>query len=159
MSKRVPIFRRSAESSRDYVVNYAEVDDEDFEYVNAYSKWRLHNHGYAVCKVWINGIRSTVLMHRLIMNVSDPNVHVDHKDHDKLNNCKSNLLPGTQQENNQNSSPLPRSDSSSRFKGVGRYRGGWRAQGWKHGKTVWLGKYSTEEDAKEAYRKWVLSNE
>lgn len=55
---------------------------------------------------------------------------------------------------NQNPTPNARSDSSSRYKGVGRYRGGWRAQGWKDGRTVWIGKFDTEPKAVAAYDEW-----
>lgn len=29
-----------------------------------------------------------------------------------------------------------------------------RAQGWKDGRTVWIGKFDTEEEAHEAYERW-----
>lgn len=133
---------------------YARIDDEDYRLVSEFPTWRLHNHGYATCKKWINGVRKTILMHRIVMGVDDPAVHIDHSDHDRLNNQKHNLSAGSQAENNRNPSPYPRSDSSSIYKGVGRYRGGWRAQGWKDGKTVWIGKFKTEDDAHAAYREW-----
>jgi len=85
---------------------------------------------------------------------SGPLVHVDHLDHDRRNNTRRNLRAGTQTENNQNPTPNARSDSSSRHKGVGRYRGGWRAQGWKDGKTVWIGRFDTEQKAVAAYDEW-----
>lgn len=148
----IPVYKKV--NGVDAVVAHATVDDDDFQRVAGYARWRLHNYGYAYCKAWIDGERKTILMHRFILGVNDRSIHIDHKDHDTLNNQRYNIVTGTQTDNNKNPTPLPRSDSSSRYKGVGKYRGGWRAQGWKDGKTVWLGKFPTEEEAKIAYDEW-----
>lgn len=155
--QRIPIYKIF--EGEDTVVGYALVDDEDFQRVAGYARWRLHNFGYAYCKKWIDGERKTVLMHRLILDITDRNIHVDHRDHNTLNNQKHNIIPGSQADNNRNPTPNARSDSSSKYKGVGRYRGGWRAQGWKDGKTVWIGKFETEELAKSAYDEWRKADE
>lgn len=137
------------------VVDYAWVDAADFERVLSRGPWQKHSGGYACCHETRAGKRCVLLMHRFILGLTDSRIHTDHKNHDRLDNCRMNLQAGTQQENNKNSSPHPRSDSSSRFKGVGRYRGGWRAQGWEDGRTVWLGKHSTEEQARKVYSLWL----
>jgi hypothetical protein len=156
----VPLYRRVG-SSR-YGVDeptgaVAQVDAEDYDRVVAVGLWRHHSAGYATCKIRRAGRRVTVLMHRLILNVDDSTVHVDHRDHDPLNNCRSNLRSGTQADNNRNTPNRPRSDSSSQYKGVGRWRGRWRAQGWEDGRTVWLGAHPTELTAKAAYDRWEAS--
>jgi hypothetical protein len=126
------------------------IDDEDYSRVVGYGDWHLHSDGYAHRK--IDG--KTALLHRVILGIVDRDVHVDHWDHDPLNNQRSNLRPGTQADNNRNPTPNARADSSSKHKGVGRYRGGWRAQGWAEGRTVWLGRYATEDEAVAAYEEW-----
>lgn len=64
---------------------YAIVDDEDFININNY-KWHLHPRGYAQTSK-----KSPIrLMHRMIMNVPEDMV-IDHINHDKLDNRKSNL--------------------------------------------------------------------
>ena len=136
------------------VVDHALVDDADFQFVAGYSQWWLHSDGYAQCKVGTGQNRKTVLMHRLILGLDGTGLHCDHINHQRLDNQRNNLKACTQTENNKNPSPNPRSDSSSKYKGVGRYRGGWRAQGWMNGKTVWLGKFETEELAAQAYERW-----
>lgn len=160
MTRFVPLYRRRGATRwgvDEPTGFFAAVDDDDFERVSKFGIWRLHNHGYAVAKQVIDEKRTTVLMHRLVLDVRDSSIHVDHRDHDTLNNRRSNLRAGTQRDNNRNTPDRPRRDSSSRFKGVGRFRGGWRAQGFADGKTVWLGKFSTEDEARAAYLGWKES--
>jgi hypothetical protein len=81
----------------------AEVDPEDFELVSKYS-WCLRD-GYAVTKTRLpNGKRVTLQMHRLITGTTDPFILVDHKDRNRLNNCRSNLREVTPKENANNMS-------------------------------------------------------
>ena len=70
------------------------VDDEDFEYLNQW-KWRASKNKksktyYAQRDICIDNKRTTVFMHRIIMN---PNKHmlIDHIDMNGLNNLKTNL--------------------------------------------------------------------
>jgi len=72
---------------------YVRVDEEDYERLSQYSwclfkseKWQ-----YAIRVEHKNGTQKTIYMHREIMGVTDPKVYVDHRDHDGLNNLKSNL--------------------------------------------------------------------
>lgn len=159
MTSQVPIMRRVG-SSRwgvdEPTGTFALVDDEDLERVMVLAPWRRLTHGYAVSKQTVDGVRRTILLHRFVLGLhtGPSDVHVDHLNHDPMDNRKSNLSPGTQQDNNRNSSPTARSDSSSQYKGVGRYRKGWRAQGWENGKTKWLGAYDTEREAAAAYDDW-----
>lgn len=117
---------------------FAVVDDEDYEKVMEFSEvWRPHSAGYAHA--------NKVLMHRLILGLTDRSVHTDHLDHDRLNNQKSNLVACTQAENNRN---LP-------FKGYGPHRNKWRT--WSKIDGKYTGIYNTEEEAKEAV-KWELQH-
>lgn len=83
------------------------VDDEDFDYLNQWS-WVLTDKGYA---------RSSYKkqMHRLIMNINDPNIQIDHKNGNKLDNRKNNLRLVTNQENQFNQK---KRNTSNKFKGV-----------------------------------------
>ena len=72
---------------------YVRVDEEDYERLSHYSwylfkseKWK-----YAIRTECKNGTQKTIYMHREIMGVTDPKVYVDHRDHDGLNNLRSNL--------------------------------------------------------------------
>ena len=89
---------------------YALVDAADYEWLKQWT-WRLQN-GYAVR--YENG--RTIYMHREIMKPPE-GMLVDHINHNKLDNCRSNLRVCTRQENMCNRGKCP--GSSSRFKGVG----------------------------------------
>lgn len=72
---------------------YVRIDEEDYERLSQYSwclfkseKWQ-----YAIRTEYKNGTQKTIYMHREIMGVTDPKIYVDHRDHDGLNNLKSNL--------------------------------------------------------------------
>jgi AP2 domain/HNH endonuclease len=78
---------------------------------------------------------------------------VDHKDHDGLNNTRSNLRPATHSENHANSPLL--TNNTSGFKGVywSKEKNKWQAQITIRGHRQNLGRYATPELAAEAYNK------
>lgn len=130
MVKLIPLwtgYRSKAQPSDKFVL----VDDDDYDWLlDFHEQWRLHRMGYAVC----GKDGKTILMHRLVMGIEDGSIHVDHADHDKLNNQRSNLRAGTQAENNRN----------SHFVGVGWHKaaGKWRA--WSRYECRHLGLFDTE---------------
>lgn len=122
------------------------VDDEDYEELNKF-KWRavkVRNNYYAY---------RLVSMHREILNLKDSKQHVDHKDRNTLNNCKSNIRQCNPGQNNLNKEV--RKDSQTGVKGVryhkkkNRYIANIRI----NGKQKEIGKYKTLEEAKVAYNK------
>ena len=64
---------------------YAFVSPEDYPNVMRHS-WYYRN-GYALSKINNKETR----MHRFIMDVTDPDLIVDHKDRNRLNNTRENL--------------------------------------------------------------------
>jgi hypothetical protein len=64
---------------------WALVSPEDYPRVMKYS-W-YYRDGYALAKINYKEVR----MHRYIMDVSDPEMIVDHKDRNRLNNTRDNL--------------------------------------------------------------------
>ncbi len=46
---------------------------------------------YATAKVWTDGRVQTVLMHRLVLGLTDPAIEAHHRDNDGLNNRRKNL--------------------------------------------------------------------
>jgi hypothetical protein len=90
------------------------VDDDDFEILIKY-KWHLHSNGYARCGIYKNGKTSQFYMHRMILNTPE-GLDTDHIDHDKLNNCRSNLRVCTRSQNNGNGI---RKGNASGYIGVG----------------------------------------
>lgn len=89
-------------------------------------------------------------LHREIVSAADEEF-VDHKDHNTLNNRRTNLRPCTPQQNVMNQSAQIK--RASRFKGVSydRERERWRAYIWLDGKRYPCGRFRTEEEAARAY--------
>ena len=126
------------------------VDDDDYDLLNQF-RWYVakRNHtNYAERDRAISGKKS--LMHRLIMN-APIGLQVDHKDHNGLNNQKSNLRICTSQQNNMNS--RVKRNATSKYLGVHYDRGYIRASIIFNYKITRLGYFKTEEDAARAYDK------
>jgi hypothetical protein len=92
-----------------------------------------------------------IMMHRVILGVTDQKIHVDHIDRNGLNNRRSNLRECTFSQNGYNSS-IPRTNTSG-FKGVSwdvqvkKWQANIRVSGVKKN----LGRFSTAEEAYAAY--------
>jgi hypothetical protein len=129
----------------------AVIDDRDLPIV-AQGTWSLHRAKgsktlYAIGR--LPGNPKKILMHRLLMGF--PDGQVDHRDHDGLNNRRSNLRVADNITNHQNS-PI-RSDNTSGFKGVSweKRRSHWVARIHIDTRQVHLGSFSTAEQAARAY--------
>lgn len=123
----------------------AHVDDEDYKMVSNH-RWHL-NKGYAATRLYPS--KKHLLMHRLILD-AQPGQEVDHINHNKLDNQKSNLRFCTRTQNNGNR--RKHVGCTSKFKGVSwdRNRHKWRAQIMIN-HTYHLGRFPTEEAAALAY--------
>ncbi len=149
------------------------VDDEDFEYLNQW-KWRaLKGSSTYYASMQTNtrdeyGVykQKITYMHRLLMNCSAV-LHVDHMDHNGLNNQRSNLRNCTRGENQRNK----RASGKSKYLGV-TVIDSWFGRKNKSGvrkkhfttlkyvahimhnrKIEYLGRYNSEVDAAIAYNK------
>jgi len=122
------------------------VDNEDFNLVNNFH-WNISNNGYAITT--IHG--KSILMHRLIMGVTDPAFQVDHKQHNKLDNRKEKLRVCTASENRRNS--LKHMAASSKLKGIYDDGGKWHVQIFVNGKVRNLGLFYSEITAAKLYDK------
>lgn len=142
MAKEIPLTRGKV----------AIVDDEDFEWLNQW-KWYYDSTGYAVRGVWDKEVNKQrkVRMHRVILGVTDPKIHVDHADGNPLNNTRGNLRVCTHQQNHMNE--RKRKNCCSQYKGVcfDKRAGKWRAYIKKDGKQIHLGLYVDEKEAARAY--------
>ena len=129
---------------------YAIVDDDDFEELNQYN-WYFNN-GYAVRAVTVpKSKQKKQLMHRLITNCP-ADMDVDHINHDKLDNRKSNLRICSTSENMQNQK-LRTHVKTSVYKGVcfNKQAGKWMALIGLDNKQKHLGSFIDEIDAAIAY--------
>lgn len=127
------------------------VDEEDVPLLGKI-KWHVHRHrnGAMYATGRIRGVKKKILMHRLLLGVTD-GVEVDHKDGNGLNNTRDNLRVCTRTQNMRNTR---KRRSLSKFKGVAfqkdRPKTPWMA-GIFCGKKFNLGRYATEEEAAKAY--------
>lgn len=124
--------------------DYALVDEEDYERVMEHN-WNVSNYGYAVSN-------TAGFMHRLILNVTDPKRHVHHKDHNRLNNTKSNIIECSHKDNLSHQSPQ-RIKKSSVYKGVSWNKGckKWHSYIKHNGLRINLGLFDSEIEAAKAY--------
>jgi hypothetical protein len=101
---------------------------------------------YAATKI----LGETVFMHQLLM----PGLKIDHRNGDGLDNRRSNLREATRKQNQGNLGKIRR-PTTSRYKGVSWHRRGkkWAAQIHANGETRYLGLFTAEEDAAEAYNR------
>jgi hypothetical protein len=131
----------------------AMIDVADLSLVEQH-KWYLDTRGYArtrIASAKNPSRRSTLLMHRLIMNANDPGEYVDHANGNPLDNRRCNLRRCTNSQNQMNSKKAE--GRMSQFKGVTLHRGvgKWQAQVKANGRNHYLGLFGTQEEAARAY--------
>lgn len=118
------------------------VDKKDFDAVSKH-KWYLAGKGYATTS-------RGVTMHVFLLG-KQKGKQIDHKDGNKLNNCRSNLRHCFASENHANT--MLQKNSSSGFKGVSFFKPikKWRAYINKDRKQHNLGYFEDKIDAARAY--------
>lgn len=134
-------------------VGFAIIDAEDLELVSGYHWYFLRasrGNAYAVANITKpDGRGALIYMHRLIAKTPEGK-DTDHRDGNGLHNCKSNLRTATTAQNGYNSR-VRINKRHSRFKGVDKKNGKWRAQIRINGKKTHIGLFDTEEEAALAY--------
>ncbi len=126
------------------------IDDADLAAVASYS-WRRHRNGTKVYAIATGqGAGWGTLLHRLILNVTDPSILVDHRDGNGLNNVRSNIRMAGRAQNAWNAGA--HNDGKSPFVGVWqRPSGRWAAQIMANGLRYTIGTFDSQEEAAEAY--------
>jgi hypothetical protein len=117
------------------------VDDEDYDFLNQW-KWSLGSGGRARRSGYKNDDTKTISMSRVIMN-APKDKYVDHINHNKLDNRKSNLRLCTNTENQYN---MQSRRGTSRFIGVDFKKSfqKWRSRISVNGKRIELGYFDSE---------------
>jgi hypothetical protein len=127
------------------------VDDEDYERVSAF-KWTTHidNKNGRIYAVR-NHLSKPNSMHRFILNETNPNIHVDHRNDNGIDNQKHNLRRATPSCNQANTGKF--CNNTSGFKGVhwDKVRKAWAAQISVDNKKLFIGRFDQKEDAAKAY--------
>ena len=139
------------------------VDDCDYERVLTAGPWRAIVRRRKDGSVWnvyaqrdainLNGSPTLQKLHRFILNINDPNIKVDHKNHNGLMNNRENLRVSTQSQNSSNRQKIKTHATSSKFKGVAWYKPlqKWRVQIEIGGKKKHLGYFTNELEAANVY--------
>jgi hypothetical protein len=130
------------------------IDRDDYEKIMDY-KWIAHkckdNDSFRVRARKLGTFSDRIYLHRLIMNVEDSNVVIDHKNHNQLDNRKCNLRICTKSQNNKNQ--IKRKNNTSGFKGVSysKIHNKFEAYIKCDYKYYYLGLYETKEEAARVY--------
>lgn len=121
------------------------IDKEDYEKVMQYN-WHISN-GAVAAHPTAQG--NKIILSRYIMNITDPNIFVDHINRNKLDNRKENLRLCNNSENLRNRP----STKKGKYKGVSleKRTGKYYAQIKIYYKIKHLGTFDTEIEAAKAY--------
>lgn len=134
-------------SNDDYVIGYIDngndkflFDKEDYDKVKQYH-WYKEATGYIRASN-----KERIFLHRLIMGSPD-NMFIDHKNHNLLDNRKSNLRIVTNSQNQMNKAIVP--NNTSGVTGVVWLKDTqqWRAEIRINMKTIYLGFFNNKDDA------------
>ncbi len=149
-TERIPLRARDG-SVRAYVL----IDAADATTVNQ-RRWHLNRGGYAVRSARVpGGGYTTILLHRVLLGLTlGDDLEGDHRDRNKLNCRRENLriVPVIGRANQQN---LPsQRGSTSPHRGVSwdAQTRKWRSKIYVGGKTISLGRFSTQDAAADAAR-------
>lgn len=96
-------------------VNKTIIDKEDLELIKDY---KLHSdgHGYVKWAKYINNKKHVGLLHRLILNITDENIIIDHINRNRSDNRKQNLRIVNECDNRKNHNMY--SNNTSGFNGI-----------------------------------------
>ncbi len=141
--------------------HFALVDDEDYDYLSQwkwYAKFNKATKSFYAARssITANGSQKTILMHRVVMNISDSGMMADHKNHDTLNNCKLNLRIATSSQNCANR--RRHISRASKYLGVcwHKQKNKWCAMIQKDYKNIHIGYFSDEIEAARARDKKAI---
>lgn len=149
-------------NSKKYGRHIVLVDDEDWDLVNQYT-WHLYvqirreeKQFYCVTNLYVKDKKTTRKIHRLILNVNDPKIHVDHINHNPLDNRRCNLRTCTTQQNQRYSKK--RKNTISKYKGVCLHKRDkkWGAYIKINTKQIHLGCFDDEKEAALAYNEAAI---
>ena len=136
--------------SGDFGIGYTSKGDEfyfdldDYNLIKDYCWFSSHDY---ICTL-IDG--EIVPIYRVVLNVTNPQMLVDHRNHNKADNRKNNLRIATDSQNNMNKSK--QSNNTSGVTGVVWYKftNKWKSQIKINGKNIHLGYFSNFNDAVKA---------
>lgn len=127
------------------------IDIEEIEKLEQLgSSWSLkeNNVPYVKTNIVIDGVNTTLRLHRFIMGVTDRNIIIDHINFNTLDNRKSNLRIVTSAQNNQNRNGAQK-NSKSGIRGVSwdKKTNKWRVTVKVNKRQICVGYFSDLKDA------------
>ena len=117
-------------------------DLEDYDKIKDYC-WNKHKE-----YITTRNVSGYILFHRLVMDISDENIAVDHINHNKSDNRKNNLRFVTDSQNSMNR--CISSHNTSGITGVNKCNGKWTARIGVNTKRIFLGNYDNFFEAVKA---------
>jgi len=138
--------------SQDFGIGYTDngiifyFDLDDYNLIKNYY-WNIHN-GYMSSRDFHNGKSKRIYMHRLILqNIMGNKFIVDHENHNKVDNRKSNIRPVTYSENNFNTKLNVKNKSGVIGVYYNKIDKVWEARLQKNKKMIFIERHETMEDA------------
>ncbi|MEH7116104.1 HNH endonuclease [Neobacillus vireti] len=135
------------------------VSDEDYDFINDLYQLTMNKDGYVNCNLKCMykhkkmGLYSGISLHKLLIHPekSGRGINVDHKDGNKLNNCRDNLRVCTHAENMRNRRKHKKAES--KYKGVNWHKGSkaWQVRMNRDDKRIYKGLFSNEVAAANCY--------
>lgn len=125
------------------------IDSEDLELLSKYS-WNFGYHGYAVTTI----NKKFYNLHQLLFKIPKGKM-IDHINHNKLDNRKSNLRICTNAQNQWNQKK--KLNKISKYKGVtfAKARNKWQVSFIHYKKIIWGGRFDSEKKAAQRYNELV----
>lgn len=132
------------------------IDDEDFpvvmnykwyaKKVNKKNKYYVYTNGYNQL-----GNKKKLMIHRIIMNIQDPNIKIDHINSNSLDNRQCNLRICGHSQNSRNR--ILNKNNTTGYKGIfyRKSKNWWESHIKYNTKKIHLGVFKTKEEAAEAY--------
>lgn len=143
-------------TSKDYGIGYTKngtiflFDKEDYEKISQYM-WTNTAGGYIIAYYNdADGNKKHIMLHRLVMGVTDSDVYVDHIHHNLADNRKSELRVVSRGENNCNKQLSKANTSGNTGVTFDKRSQKWRAYIAINHERMWLGYFSTKEEAIKA---------
>ena len=150
-------------TSQEYGIGYTSsgvkfyFDKEDYGKIKDYC-WHIASDDSVTAYSLGRQNTSVVYFHRLVMNVTDNKIQVDHNNHDRHDNRKGNLTVVTNSQNGMNKRISIKNTSGCTGVMFAKDRNKWRAYITVNKKTILLGSFDEYEDAvkvrKEAEKKY-----
>ena len=131
------------------------VDDCDYDRVSRH-KWYYNSTNNSINSILYNDkwqAIGSISLSRFILNISDSDILVDHRDRNIFNNTQENLRPCDRSQNGANRTKL--SSNTSGYKGVyfNKIRQKWQASIMINKKQITLGRFNNKEMAAKVYDK------